>query len=117
MTTSDAATLMRLEESLWRPASRFNPSYMDRVLADDFFEFGRSGRIWSRQDIIDTEPREIGAELPLAGFAVHVIGPQAALVTYRSVEVGRGVSNRASVWRRTESGWKLVFHQGTPAQE
>jgi hypothetical protein len=43
--SEDVETLTRLEESLWQAETRYDPFLMDRVLADDFFEFGRSGRV------------------------------------------------------------------------
>ncbi len=44
LTPDDIETLTRLEESLWRAETRYDPVLMDRIFADDFFEFGRSGR-------------------------------------------------------------------------
>jgi hypothetical protein len=34
--------LKKLEESLWKEATRFNRAYMDSILSEDFIEFGRS---------------------------------------------------------------------------
>ena len=34
--------LQRLEEELWREETRFDLSRMEEVIAEDFFEFGRS---------------------------------------------------------------------------
>lgn len=106
----------RLEESLWQQETRFNRDYMDTVLAPGFFEFGRSERIWSREETLDIERCEIRARLPLTRFSVRMVSPDVALVTYRSegladdIEVG----NRSSLWRKTANGWQLEFHQGTP---
>lgn len=41
-------TLRQLEESLWRAETRFDSVSMDRLLATDYFEFGRSGKVYSR---------------------------------------------------------------------
>jgi hypothetical protein len=41
----DRQLLERLEEELWREATRFDRARMNDVFADDFFEFGRSGRL------------------------------------------------------------------------
>lgn len=108
--------LRRLEESLWREETRFDRAYMERLLAPGYFEFGRSGRVWTREETVGLRRRMIRARLPLPRFAVQLISPMVALVTYRSegladdVEVG----NRSSLWTKTDDGWKLVFHQGTP---
>ncbi|HQT90569.1 MAG TPA: DUF4440 domain-containing protein [Candidatus Kryptobacter bacterium] len=116
ITKNDADELRKLEESLWRTVSRFDQSYMDRVLSPDYFEFGRSGRIYTREEVINLPPQEIKARLPLRDFRVHPLTDDVALVTYIS-EVVSGellVGNRSSLWVRTPSGWQIVFHQGTP---
>ena len=46
----DRETLERLEEELWREETRFDMQRMEEVLAADFFEFGRSGRFYRRED-------------------------------------------------------------------
>jgi hypothetical protein len=117
MTVSDHdyQELQELEESLWVAKTRFDATYMERVLHEDFFEFGRSGRIYKRADTLDAAPREIGATIPLKDFAVHRVGEDVFLVTYKSevrdeeLEIG----NRSSLWIKTKDGWKLRFHQGT----
>lgn len=110
-------TLKRLEESLYRPLTRFDPEYMEELLASDFVEMGSSGRIWARHQIIRTQPVPIAAKLPLPEFGVHLVTDEVALVTYRT-EMGvdfKEAANRSSIWRRGRDGtWKLVFHQGTP---
>ncbi|MGL4635706.1 MAG: DUF4440 domain-containing protein [Beijerinckiaceae bacterium] len=114
----DASQLQRLEESLWRAETRFDPDYMDKVLAADFFEFGRSGRRWTRTEIIDAgNPREIRVKLPFDQFNIHMLDNANALVTYVSdvMNEEHERSNRSSLWTWTSFGWKLRFHQGTPA--
>lgn len=103
--------LRQLEESMWRPAMQFDRRYMGSVLAPDFFEFGRGGRTYGRDEILAMEAQEI-ARLPLEGFRVAWRASDVRLVTYVSaIEADR--ANRSSLWRRTPSGWRLRFHQGT----
>lgn len=84
---------------------------MDRVLAPEFLEFGRSGRVHDRQATISMQATEIRARLH--DLAVHPLGDDVALVTYVS-EVDTELANRASVWIRIDGRWRLRFHQGTP---
>lgn len=105
-----------LEESLWRAETRFDRDYLERVLHPDFFEFGRSGRTWTRAQTTAMESGEIDAVLPLPDFAVSQLGDDAILVTYRSI-VGHeelDYANRSSIWVRDGDAWRLRFHQGTP---
>lgn len=110
--------LQTLEESLWIDETRFDNEYMEKILAPDFFEFGRSGRVYKREDTLAPGRSAINAVLPLKNFKIHVISDDVVLVTYISevqyeeLEVG----NRSSLWLRTAEGWKLKFHQGTPVK-
>ena len=121
--SADRAELERLEESLWRASTRFDREYMDRVLAEDFAEFGRSGRVYDRAQILAMSGGHIAARLPLRELAIRPLAADVVLVTYVS-EVGEPatepateLANRASVWTRGPSGWQLRFHQGTPLPE
>ena len=118
LTADEHDTLRRLEESLWRAETRFDRDHMNEVLAPDFFEFGRSGRVYRREDTLDASAQPIDATLPLAKFEVRSIAAGVALVTYVS-EVTYGevkeVANRSSLWSRHAGGWRIRFHQGTPA--
>ena len=113
---SDFEELKTLEESLWIESTRFDPAYMDAVLHPDFFEFGRGGKVFSRQQIMDIPAGEIDATIPFDEFAVHPLDDNCAMVTYISEERYAGLSraNRCSIWLKTSDGWKLRFHQGTP---
>lgn len=112
------AELRDLEESLWRPETRYDEAWMRRVLASDFLELGRSGRTYDLDATLAAEAAPFSTVLPLPGFTVREPSPGVALVTYVSrVDHGDGVeaaANRSSLWVRHEDGWRLHFHQGTP---
>lgn len=112
----DFKKLKKLEESLWIAETRFDKDYMNRVLAEDFFEFGRSGRIYTRKEIIDFPTQEINARIPLKDFQIRKITEDVALVTYISELLydELEVANRSSLWIKTSDSWQLKFHQGTP---
>jgi hypothetical protein len=117
MGMGEAEELSRLEETLWRADTRFDRGYMDSLLAPDFFEFGSSGRIYGRPDVLPVESASLDARLH--GVEVRALGGDVWQVTYVSEvrsEAGVEHANRSSLWIRTRSGWKLSFHQGTPAE-
>ncbi len=115
ISSQDFEKLKQLEESLWITKTRFDNQYMDSILALDFFEFGRSGKTYTREEILSFSPQEINSKLPLKDFKIQLITKDVALVTYISeiqsneLEVG----NRSSLWLKTPTGWQLKFHQGT----
>jgi hypothetical protein len=117
LSDSDRAQLTQLEESMWRAATRFDLAFMEKTLAPDFFEFGRSGRVWSRDQILDMAGRTIEAALPLPNLRIRLLDADTAHVTYDSAVVYDGAvehAHRSSIWSRRSNGWVLRFHQGTP---
>jgi hypothetical protein len=107
--------LEALEESLWTAATRFDRDHMERVLAADFFEFGRSGATYDRAGILALEPSEL--DVLLSEMQIRLLGPDVAVITYRSELRREGETypaNRSSIWTRHDGIWQLRFHQGTP---
>lgn len=86
---------------------------MDQRLARDFTEFGGSGRRYTRAQILDLDVGGIHATLPLRDLECRRLGGGVVLVTYQS-EVDGLRANRSSIWRLTDGGRQMEFHQGTP---
>ena len=104
------------ELSLLDPEIRRSPERVGALLHPEFHEFGVSGRHWDRAAIIDmlattTEPEAAPA---VASRMKGVrLAPDAVHLTFDTENNGRH-AHRSSLWRRTEEGWRLYFHQGTP---
>jgi hypothetical protein len=119
LSEEDHAILTRLEEGMWREVTRFDRTFQEQQFATDFFEFGRSGRVYTLDQIIQLDSQPIHAVLPLPNLAIRLLDQNTAQVTYNSqVEYESVVEHarRSSIWSRTESGWVIRFHQGTPYQ-
>jgi hypothetical protein len=117
LSAEDRQELIRLEEGMWRAETRYDSVFQAERFAPDFFEFGRSGRIYTRDEAILGGGGPILAVLPLQNLRVRLLDSNTAQITYDSevkygdkVEYGR----RSSIWSRTERGWVMRFHQGTP---
>jgi hypothetical protein len=112
----DFETLEKLEESMWITGSRGDKAFMERTLSPDFFEFGCSGRTYTRVEILAQPIQKIKAKLPLKDVRITPLAHDVVLVTYVSQVMGASlqICNRASIWTRTPTGWQLRFHQGTP---
>jgi hypothetical protein len=115
LSAEDHAQLTRLEESMWIEATRFNEAFMKNTLAPDFFEFGKSGKMHTRDAVLGAVRRAIDITLPLRDFGIRLLDQNTAQITYIS-EAGSGDvrARRSSIWSRTSHGWQLRFHQGTP---
>lgn len=110
-------TLKGLEESLWRSETRFDREYMVGVLAADCFEIGRSGRVYTREQMLGTPAGSIEAKLPLPELQMRHLSAGVVQVTYKSEDRYEGavrLARRCSIWSQTPDGWRLRFHQGTP---
>ena len=113
-----AQDLLALEEALLRPAARYSVTELERLLTEDFHEFGASGTVYDRASLIDLlmqESRTPFTPVEVSDFVARKLGDDAALVTYRTKR-GDVVRLRSSVWRRERGSWRMMFHQGTPAR-
>ena len=113
--------LRELEERLLNASGRDCDKDVLELLADEFVEFGSSGRVFSRREIVEavrTAPPPDSTRRSLHDFKAIELGPDVALVTYRALRYeGRERrevrSLRSSVWKRFNGAWRMVFHQGT----
>lgn len=121
LTAQNLTELRELEERLWIAEFRFDRIWMEKILAEDFFEFGRSGRIYSRKECLDIKSGQfIDAIIPLPEFRARYVGSDTVQTTYKSIVNYKGIveyGNRSSIWLKTSNGWKLKFHQGTPTKK
>ena len=114
-------TLQDLETELHLESTRRDASRMAILLHPDFEEFGRSGRRYSRAEVL-SEFASASSELPAVisqGFALTRFNEKFALLTYVSAHLdssGRPYRHtlRSSLWVLTSAGWQMRFHQGTP---
>lgn len=116
--TEQLAQLLRqLEESLLQPDVRKSRTLVD-LLADEFIEFGSSGRVYTKADLVAALQAEAPSEQTTSDLHVVRLGPDAALLTYR-IDHHREPpvhTLRSSVWQRTGGQWRMVFHQATVAK-
>lgn len=112
--------LRELEERLLRPGFRRSRPAVSALLAEDFIEYGSSGRIFDKQQILDLLGAEPEQRIAIAQFEARPLSADVVLVTYRSIrpdgppEPGAAFL-RSSLWVRRQGRWQIVFHQGTRA--
>lgn len=86
-----------------------------QLLADSFVEFGSSGRVYTKAQIIAALQAESTVKISVSQFNVRLLAPHIALVTYRAQRHTEPpvCSLRSSIWQQIEGKWQMVFHQGT----
>jgi ribonuclease HI len=109
----DLDAVVALERRLLDPAVRADRDATGALLHPEFREVGACGRVWDRTTILDELAADPGTGSEACGFEARTVGPGVALVTYEVVAPRR--SQRSSLWLRDEHGWRVRFHQGTPA--
>jgi hypothetical protein len=110
--------LRMLEESLLEPDVRTSASPIEGLLAEDFVEFGASGRVYDRRQVLDNLRAEIPTRRFVTDFRVRLLAPGVALATYRVArqgEHGKSATRslRSSIWKQVDGRWQMLFHQGT----
>ena len=108
-----------LEMTLLKPEVRSSREELDKLLADDFMEFGSSGSVYRKPETLanlttttdkvvyevsDFEAREISDNFVLNIFKTKR--------TINNTDVV--ISLRSSIWKKTDGNWQMFFHQGTP---
>ena len=116
MPTEDelVAQLRSFEESLLTPGGRQSNDSAD-LLAEDFTEFGSSGRVFTKEQIISSLRVESYIAITASHFQVRILTPAVALVTYRATRHSQpeSVTLRSSLWHCVAGRWQMLFHQGT----
>jgi hypothetical protein len=116
MTPQDAlaAELKGLEEELLVPAVRKSTRFT-ALLADEFVEFGSSGRVYTKSDLAAVLQAESPVGQTPSDFKVAYLAPDVALLTYKIRRHTQPPVQtlRSSIWRRAKGQWQMVFHQGT----
>ncbi|MDQ0189256.1 DUF4440 domain-containing protein [Alicyclobacillus cycloheptanicus] len=110
------ATLHELEVFHTKPEVRAIPEELAKVLADEFFEIGSSGRIFYKSDCV--VEGGIGQwDVSMSDFQMHPLAEGVVLTTYRIEDRTRQRNTlRSSIWKLIDDRWQMVFHQGTIEQ-
>ena len=115
------AQLLQLEQEMHLNSTRKNRDRMETLLDPTFKEIGRSGRSYSRNEILDEFKNEESLPRILVSDAnITVVGDDLVLLTYQSRHDSSDAPRptlRSSLWRKHGSDWRICFHQGTAAEE
>jgi glyoxylase I family protein len=112
-----AAHLFDLEQQLLQPSTRRDATALTSLLTEDFREFGSSGGVYTRQQVIDLLAAETPRHITLSDPLCRQLAEDIALLTYRSARIiARQITSqalRSSLWVRRNGRWQMLFHLGT----
>jgi hypothetical protein len=88
-----------------------------RMTVYDFWEIGASGQRYSRAFVLDVLEARLSkpvdeSDWESRDFHVRELAPDVYLLTY-TLRQGERLTRRSTIWKRADSDWKIVFHQGT----
>ena len=102
--------IRELEQQLLKPEVRASAQALDTLVSDQFSEFGSSGRVYTKPDVIAQMLATPNVTVSVTDFQALALTADVVLATYRTPG-----SLRSSIWRREGEEWRIVFHQGTPS--
>ncbi|MFF1376276.1 DUF4440 domain-containing protein [Streptomyces sp. NPDC058308] len=103
------------ELRLLDPEVRASPELFGALLHPEFTEIGASGTRWDRASIVEVltaHPAPGSRPTTTSGMRGVQLADDLVHLTFDTDNNGRR-AHRSSLWRRTEDGWLLWFHQGT----
>jgi len=115
------AELSAREPIFHRPEFGTTRADFERMTTEDYWETGTSGRRYSRAAVLDgledrfSAPRQDIWET--SEFQCRRLGQDTYLLTYTLLQDHARLTRRATIWRQTADGWKIVYHQGTIVQD
>ena len=114
--SSVADELLAMEPIFHRSESGTTRVDFERLMDAAFHEVGASGRRYDRAFVLDELERRhrepVAERWQVSEFRCDGIAADTWLATYTLDQDGR-LSRRATIWRQTPGGWKIVYHQGT----
>jgi hypothetical protein len=109
--------LMQREPVFHRLEQGSTRADVERMTDPDFFEVGASGRRYSRDFVLDVLEKRFadpGEDVwECSDSRCLELAPDTYLVTYTLLQQKQRKTRRATIWRRSAQGWKVIYHQGT----
>jgi hypothetical protein len=105
-------TIYELELSLLTPEVRHSIEQLNQLISGSFVEFGSSGKIYNKRDLLEFLPTEESKSYTVEDFTTSELSEYVILATYKVI-IGSQRSLRSSIWKFNGDVWQMIFHQGT----
>jgi hypothetical protein len=110
--------IYNLEASLLTQEVRSSFEKLNKLMTDDFIEYGSSGLIYNKKDILERLPNKPSPSYSLSNFELIIISESVVQTRFKTRRInldGSELSSlHSSLWRKSNSDWQMFFHQGTP---
>ena len=109
--------IIGFEKMLLDSSKRKDAQLLQQLLADDFVEFGTSGRIYNKKIIIERLGKEEPTYVEALNFRAVALASDVVQLTFKTrrknADGSYSASLRCSIWKLNGKQWQMFFHQGT----
>lgn len=108
--------LTSLEIFIHWPAIGTSKQILENLLDENFWEVGASGKKYEREIVLEVllerTQKENTEKWASENFQCALLSENIYMLTYTNYQ-GERKTERVSIWKRIDSGFKLIYHQGT----
>jgi hypothetical protein len=113
----DFDLIINLEKKLLNQSFRKNKNELNKLLSDDFIEFGTSGRTYDKTILIQRLAVEDSIPVEAFDFNAVSLSPSVVHLRFKTRHTNndgtQSCSLRSSIWKFNGTQWQMLFHQGT----
>ena len=114
--------IFKLENKLQQPDVRKSVEQLEDLISDDFIEFGSSGQIYTKKDVLNNLPISPEIKFIMTDFRINILSSDIVQSLFKTEKNNQQTGSttrsiRSSLWRNEKGKWKMQFHQGTPIKE
>ncbi len=89
----------------------------ENMMVLDYWEVGASGSRYGKEFILDELDKRYSSdykdEWETSDFHLRELATNLYLLTYDLLQDKTRKTRRSTIWQRTDSSWKILYHQGT----
>ncbi len=89
----------------------------ENMIVPDYWEVGASGKRYGKDVILDELEKRYTSgymdNMEATDFHIRALSSDTYLLTYNLLEDKERKTRRTTIWQKTNSDWKIVYHQGT----
>ena len=110
--------IYELETNLLKQEVRASVEKLNTLIADNFIEYGSSGLIYDKKNILERLPQGSSQTYHLYDFQCLNLSEDIIQTRFKidiiNLDKTKVTSLRTSLWKKTNNNWQIFFHQGTP---
>ena len=108
--------ILEYEKEFFKKSFCENDQAVSDRLDANYLEFGQSGKIYHRNEIVEYLRNAGDRSIEIIDFRLEKLCKSCCIAKYRCENDGKNAF-RTSIWIQIDNQWKLKFHQGAPVTQ